>query len=206
MVRRYFHDNNVLWLINSIIDSDEDPGIPIGNQLSQWLALLYLNELDHLIKERLRIKYYGRYMDDFYLIHEDKEYLKYCLSVIKEYLLGIGLQLNQKTQIFHLKNGIDFLGYHTYLTETGQVVRKLRRGSKSKIRKKIRKYQKLLQEDKITLKEVEQSFKSWKAHASHGDCYYLIKNTEQYYKEKIEKENKNGSKTNQPASWCESQG
>ncbi|MBS6063690.1 MAG: hypothetical protein KH972_07465 [Peptostreptococcaceae bacterium] len=86
------------------------------------------------------------------------------------------------------------------------MVRKLRRGSKSRIRRKIRKYKKLLEEDKITFKEVEQSFKSWKAHASHGNCYYLIKSTEQYYNKNIKKGEKNGTKTNQPAGWGKSQG
>lgn len=194
MVNRYFHDPKVKWLIYLIIDSDEDPGIPIGNQLSQWLALLYLNEMDHMVKERLQIKYYGRYMDDFYLIHEDKDYLKYCLKEIEEYLEGIGLELNQKTQIFPLRHGIDFLGFHTYLTDTGRVVRKLRRGSKDTMRKKIRKYAKLLEEDKITIAEVEQSYQSWRAHASHGDCYYLIKKMDQYYYRNIKKEWRNGTK------------
>lgn len=194
MVRRYFHEPNTLWIINHIIDSDEDPGIPIGNQLSQWLALLFLNELDHIIKERLKIKFYGRYMDDFYLIHEDKEYLKYCLGEIEGYLKGIGLELNQKTQIFPLRHGIDFLGFHTYLTESGKVIRKLRRGSKNKMRKKIRKYASMLEQKRITLKEVEQSYKSWKAHASHGDCYYLIKKMDQYYNKYIKKEKSNGTK------------
>ena len=194
MVRRYFHEQNVRWLINHIIDSDVDPGIPIGNQLSQWLALLFLNDMDHLIKERLGIKYYGRYMDDFYLIHEDKDYLKYCLGEIEEYLKGIGLELNQKTQIFPLRHGIDFLGFHTYLTESGKVVRKLRRGSKNRMKKKIRKYASMLEKGEITPDEVEKSYKSWKAHASHGDCYYLIKKMDQYYYEKIVKEKLNGAK------------
>lgn len=52
---------------------------------SQFLAILYLNELDHFIKEELKIKYYIRYMDDGLIIHEDKEYLKYCLKEIKEF-------------------------------------------------------------------------------------------------------------------------
>lgn len=67
----------------------------------------------------MQIKYYGRYVDDFYLIHEDKEYLKACLCVIEQYLSEYGLKLNNKTQIFPIKNGIDFIGFHTYLTDTG---------------------------------------------------------------------------------------
>lgn len=185
MIDRYFEDKKVRWLIYQIIDSDSDPGIPIGNQLSQWLAVLYLNEMDHMIKEKLGIKYYGRYMDDFYLVHEDKEYLKYCLKEIKKHLEGTGLELNQKTQIFPLRHGIDFLGFHTYLTETGKVIRKLRKCSKDKMRKKIRKHKKLQAKGLANPKEIELSYKSWKAHASHGNCYNLTKRMDEYYMKNI---------------------
>ena len=62
-----------------------------------------------MIKERLGIKFYGRYMDDFYLIHHDKEYLQYCLEEIRKFLVSLGLELNQKTAIFPLTQGINFL-------------------------------------------------------------------------------------------------
>lgn len=55
-------------------------GLPIGNMTSQVIATFYLNELDHFIKDDLKIKSYVRYMDDGVLIHNDKEYLKYCLK------------------------------------------------------------------------------------------------------------------------------
>jgi hypothetical protein len=66
MVRKHISDADVLWLIDMIIDSTDAPGIPIGNQTSQWFAIAYLSGLDHFIKERLHVKYYGRYMDDFF--------------------------------------------------------------------------------------------------------------------------------------------
>ena len=62
-------------------------GLPIGNMTSEILAVYYLNDLDHYIKEKLRIKYYVRYMDDFILFHEDREYLKYCLGEIEKKLI-----------------------------------------------------------------------------------------------------------------------
>ena len=71
-------------------------GFPIGNMTSQLVAILYLNELDHYIKEILGIKYYVRYMDDGILIHEDINYLKYCLSRIKIILSKYKLNLNLK--------------------------------------------------------------------------------------------------------------
>lgn len=119
-LRRVIHDPDVLWLLDLIIDSTDGPGIPIGNHTSQWFAILYLSGMDHMIKERLGIKFYGRYMDDFYLIHPDKEYLLYCLEEIRKFLVPLGLELNHKTAVFPLSQGIDFLGFRTYMTDSGK--------------------------------------------------------------------------------------
>lgn len=180
-VRKYLTDAEVLWLVDMIIDSTEDVGIPIGNQTSQLFALLYLNDLDHYIKEKLGIKYYGRYMDDFYLIHKDKEYLKQCKREIEAHIEALGLTLNNKTQIFPLSNGIDFLGFHTYLTESGKVIRKVRRKSKNNVKRKLKKFRGMVDEEKITQESVKHSYQSWRAHASNGNCYHLIKNMDAYY-------------------------
>lgn len=189
-VSKHFENEDIKEMIFGIIDSDDDPGVPIGNQTSQWLALLFLDELDHFIKEKLQMKYYGRYMDDFYIISKSKEELKYCLEEIKKHVEGIGLTLNQKTQIFPLRHGIDFLGFHTYLTDSGKVIRKLRRGSKDKMRRKIRAYRKKIEAGEMTVKAAEQSYQSWRNHASHGDCYYLIKKMDKYFNENIKESTK----------------
>ena len=165
-----------------IIDSTEgNVGIPIGNQSSQIFALLYLSPLDHFIKEKLGVKFYGRYMDDFYLIHEDREYLRHCWKEIEEHVNKIGLALNEKTNIYPLKNGIDFLGFHTYISETGAVIRKVRRKSKNNVRRKLKKMRGLLEAGRITPETVEQSYKSWRGHASKGNCHHFIRNMDQYY-------------------------
>lgn len=77
---------------------------------SQILAIFYLNDLDYYIKEKLKIKYYIRYQDDFCLFHPSKQYLKECLEKIKEFLKKEKLELNQKTRIYNEKNQYIFLG------------------------------------------------------------------------------------------------
>lgn len=182
LIRKYISDPDCLWLLDMIIDSTEgNVGIPIGNQSSQIFALLYLSSLDHMVKEKLGIKFYGRYMDDFYLIHEDKEYLRYCWKEIERHVNELGLSLNAKTNIYPLKNGIDFLGFHSYLTESGAVIRKVRRKSKNNARRRLTKMRGLLETGKITPEKVEQSYKSWRGHASKGNCYHLIRNMDQHY-------------------------
>ena len=181
-IKHFVTDPDVLWLITMILDSTENPGIPIGNQSSQWFAVLYLSELDHFITEKLGIKHYGRYMDDFYLIHPDKEYLQYCRVEIEKRVAKLGLYLNAKTNIFPLKNGLDFLGFHTYLTETGAVVRKVRRKSKNNVKRRLVKMKGLLDAGKITMKPIRQSYRSWRGHASNGDCYHLLREMDRFYK------------------------
>ena len=86
IVEYYFsYDPDICWLCNLFIDSTEGKGIPLGNQINQVFALLYLDGMDKLITGELGIEFYGRYMDDFYLIHQSKDYLKYCLGVIAEF-------------------------------------------------------------------------------------------------------------------------
>ena len=70
-----YDDERTLKLIKHFINMFGDKGIGLGSQVSQVLALAAANELDHFIKEELRAKCYGRYMDDGYIIHESKEYL-----------------------------------------------------------------------------------------------------------------------------------
>ena len=90
---------------------EEGRGLPIGNMTSQLFAIYYLNDLDHFIKEKLHIKYYIRYMDDFILMHPNRDYLKYCLNEIEKKVGEVELNLNNKTKIISMKEGLNFLGY-----------------------------------------------------------------------------------------------
>lgn len=152
---------------------DCSDGLPLGYQTSQLFALYYLDEFDHFVKEKLHIRYYGRYMDDFFLIHPDKEYLQYCLTEIQAFMASLGLELNEKTQIFPLRHGMDFLGFHTYLTDSGKVIRKLRHSSVKKMRAKLRRWEKEYPTGLVTREEILQSWQAWDAHAAHGNTWTL---------------------------------
>lgn len=111
-IKRKIKDKDALDIIFKILDSDTN--LSIGFMTSQILGIFYLNDLDHYIKEELKIKYYVRYQDDFLLLHPDKNYLKYCLSKIKQYLEKEKLELNSKTRIYKNTNNIIFLGRNKY--------------------------------------------------------------------------------------------
>lgn len=116
VIRKKIKDKNLLWLLDEIIDSTK--GIPIGNYLSQYFGNLYLSELDHLCKKK--VKYYFRYADDIVILHKDKKFLHQLKDEIKKYLLEErNLILKSNWQVFPVDiRGIDFLGYrffHDYI-------------------------------------------------------------------------------------------
>lgn len=152
---------------------DKSEGLPLGYQTSQLFALMFLDEFDHFIKERKRCRYYGRYMDDFYVIVRTKKEAQSLLREIREYIADLKLELNEKTDIFPLRNGIDFLGFHSYLTETGAVVQKLRREKIERIKARIAYWRVAYPAGEITRDEIITSFRGWDASAAFGDSYTL---------------------------------
>ncbi len=96
----------------SLFTTKPNCGLPIGNLTSQLFANIYLNEFDHYVKRDLGIKHYGRYVDDFVLIHHDKEYLKSLIPVIRKQLSQtIEVKLhNKKIYLQHFSRGVKYLG------------------------------------------------------------------------------------------------
>lgn len=96
----------------SLFDVDKGKGLAIGNLTSQVFANFYMTLIDYYIKEVLNIKYYGRYVDDLILIHNDKEYLKQCMSKIKIFLQDkLMLTINpNKIYLQPATHGVNFIG------------------------------------------------------------------------------------------------
>lgn len=101
---------------------DKGKGLGIGNMTSQILAIYYLNEIDHFIKEEMQVKYYIRYMDDLVLLDTDYKRLKKIFDMIKVKIADLDLELNNKSKILDLDRGISFLGY-TYKISGGLIIR-----------------------------------------------------------------------------------
>lgn len=108
-LKKKIKDKEALKIVFDIIDVEEN-GLSIGAMTSQVLAIFYLNDLDHFIKEQLKIKYYVRYQDDFLLFHPCKQYLKYCLQQLTSFLEKEKLILNKKTRIYKSTSNFIFLG------------------------------------------------------------------------------------------------
>lgn len=111
----------VIKILNSQYSGDI--GYFPGSQLLQLVGITALNGLDHFIKEKLVIAYYLRYMDDFLLIHESKEYLEHCKKEIEKELAKMGMKLHPtKTKIFPISETFKYVGFLFRLTKTGKVL------------------------------------------------------------------------------------
>ena len=188
IVDYYFCDEYTMWLNHLYIDSTDGLGLPLGNQVAQVYALLMLNGLDHFVTGELGVQLYGRYMDDFYLIAQSKDYLNWCLECIQRFVTSLGLSLNGKTQIMPFKNGVLFTGFHHYVTKNGKYIRKLTGTNKRRIRKNLLKWYKLVKAGRMTEQKFYEKYNAWKNHAMHGNCIKLCHSMDLYVKELLERE------------------
>ncbi len=146
-------------------------GIPIGNQTSQIFGMFYLNKVDRLVKEQLRFKTYSRYMDDFVMLHEDREYVKEALRLITEAVTQLGLTFNSKTQLVPIKNGVTYLGFRFIITPTGKVVRTVKKVTKKRLRWRAKLVKKAYLDGIIPIERVQMSLAAFHGHLKGGNCY-----------------------------------
>lgn len=157
--RRIIKDKDLLWLLDEIVDSGVE-GVPIGNYTSQWFANFYLQDLDHFIKEQLKIKHYIRYMDDMVLFSNNKKELRKCKYAIDEFLAKEHLKIKENWQLFKTESRpLDFLGYRFYRGYTT-----LRKSNFLRIKRRIKKISK---KEKMSYKDASaiMSYNGWIVHA-----------------------------------------
>jgi retron-type reverse transcriptase len=147
-------------------------GLPIGNLTSQLFANIYLNELDQFVKRVLRERWYGRYMDDFFVISGDKKHLEKIKNKINTFLENkLKLTLHpKKSFIQNVKYGVCFVGYRIFFDHVLVRGSTLRRFQK-KYRKKLKKVLGGLLEEK----KLEACKQSFRGHLKHANTYWLDK-------------------------------
>lgn len=183
IVRRNFTDKRLIKVIDHFIDAfDGDHGLGLGSQISQILALAAVNKLDHFIKEKLQIKYYGRYMDDGYLIHQNKQYLQQCLQKIKTLCDELGVNLNlKKTQICKLSRGFTFIKARCFLTDSGKVIMKIHKGSITRHRRKLKKFAIFVKTGQMDYWDIYTAHQCWRSYAAHFNARKTLYSMDKLY-------------------------
>ncbi len=194
LLKKKIKDKDILWLLSEVIESFRSEemdlafqglalegckGIPLGNLTSQIFANIYLNELDQFVKQRLKVKYYIRYADDFLILESDKRQVYQYIGILERFLKDkIRLEFHpDKIIIRKLSWGIDFLGYvilpHYILPRT-----KTKRRIFRKLNKKIYDFKK----GDISEYSLNQTIQSYLGYLSHSNSYkttQMLKN--QFY-------------------------
>nr|VFJ49283.1 MAG: Retron-type reverse transcriptase [Candidatus Kentron sp. FW] len=188
-LRRRMKDRNVLWLFDTIIDSapkapspgvlfpDDDLvtlmerrcGLPIGNLTSQFLGNLYLDDLDHYLKEVCGARAYLRYVDDLILLGDDKRYLRELKGEIDDFLIGERLRLHPDKVLVQPTNiGLDVLGYRV---SPDRIL--LRRDNGYRYRRRLWAMQREYRRGGIAIGDVRASVAAWLGHIRHANSLGL---------------------------------
>ena len=144
-------------------------GLPIGNQTSQFFGNVYLDPLDHFLKDRLRVGGYIRYVDDFVALSDDTKHLDRIRAEASALLEGLRLVLHpEKSIIAPTRLGIGFLGYRVFPTH-----RTLAKANVRRFRRRLCRMQADFAAGSITLDRVRSRILSWIGHASQADIWRL---------------------------------
>lgn len=171
---RTIKDKQALNLCRTVIKETgfDGRGIPVGALTSQLYANIYLDQLDHYIKDELGVKLYCRYMDDFIIVANDKGSLWDLLDKLAGFLTNeLRLALNPKTAIFPAVRGVDFCGYRVwrnYILPRKRIIRHARRH--------LAHLAGLCSRGVIPLVTVRQSIMSFLGYMKHCNGYKTTKN------------------------------
>jgi retron-type reverse transcriptase len=173
IIRKKIKDDKVILLIKIILQNykndDKDKGMPLGNLTSQFFANVYLNELDYFIKNKLFIKSYIRYVDDFVIISENKKELQSYKKSINEFLETLGLELHpDKSKIIGLEKGVGFLGFRIFY-----YFKLLKNSNLQQFKRKLELFKKQFNGNLKDYDSIYASMEGWLAYTKTANTYGL---------------------------------
>lgn len=136
--------------------------VNIGDQLSQIIGIYYPHPIDNYVKYVRSQKFYGRYMDDWYIMNPSKEELENLLEHITLIAKELGIHINEKkTRIVKISSTYKFLQIKYQLTKDGKVIKRINPARVTNMRRKLKKLAVKVQNGEIPYENVEQTFKGW---------------------------------------------
>jgi len=193
ILKRKIKDEKIIWLIIKILKNFDDKikGMPLGNMTSQFFANLYLNDLDQFVKNRLKMKHYIRYVDDFIILHENKKVLENCMDKIQKYLMNLKIELHpNKSKIFPLYRGVDFLGFKIFY-----YYKRARKRNINNFKRRLERLEKGYIAGDIPKSKFIASVEGWFAYVLWGNTYKLRLNFAEQVKKVLESNRRETQKT-----------
>jgi len=177
-------DPEVHSMVCDVLDQQYsgDVGYNPGSQMVQIAGISLMSGLDHFIKERLHIKHYLRYMDDFWILGDTYDEMVRTRAAIEAELSDLGLRVSEKkTHITKLSDGFRFLGFDYRILETGKVIMTINPESVKHERKKLYRLASLVNKGKLPKSKAIECYESWRAHANHGNSWKLLHRMDIYF-------------------------
>jgi hypothetical protein len=176
-MRAFGEDVRLVDLAMMFVDAFGERSLGLGSETSQINAISYASGIDHYIKEVLRCRYYGRYMDDSYILCESKEQAKAILAALLGKYAEIGITASpKKTVIVKLTRGFTYLKAHFSLESTGRIVVRPSRESAARQRRKLKKFRKFRDAGEMSMAEIRNSYMSWRGYISHKNARRTVRN------------------------------
>ena len=169
IIQKKIKDKDVINLLDDIVRSvGGERNVPIGNYTSQWLGNMYLNELDTFVKQKLRIKDYIRYCDDF-ILFGTKEELMAVIPALHDFVEHELKLKFSKFDLFPTKRGIDFLGYRHF--PNGVVL--LRKSTAKRVKKRLKGLVEKVRKGKVSRESAIGSIESTRGWLRWANTYNL---------------------------------
>lgn len=152
-------------LIHYIIDTSSKTGVGLnlGSEAPQIFAVYYLNPVDQFAKVVKCCKYYGRYMDDIFVLGKTKSELQALLSEIKEVLSKLKLEVNtKKTHIVKLSHGFTYLQVKYNILPSGKIIKRASHDKIVRERRRLKAFKRMLNDGKMTELEIYNCYQSWR--------------------------------------------
>lgn len=173
-------------LIHYMIDtsSKTEKGLNLGSECPQIFAVYYLNPIDHFVKVVRGVKYYGRYMDDIFVIGQSKAELASLLKEIGEQLALLRLEINyEKTHITKLTHGFTWLQIKYNVTRTGKLLKRMSHNKVARERRRLKAFRRMMDAGQMTENGIWEAYQSWRGTVvrDHNACYQTIVNIDKLY-------------------------
>lgn len=159
-----------------LLEKNMTKGICLGSQISQIMALAVPGKLDHFIKDQTGVKHYIRYMDDGVIFSDNKQFLHELYGKMKVVCNDLGLVFNEKkTKVVKISKGFMFMKVRYRVTDSGKIVRTLAKSGTIRMRRKLKKFRRLVDNGQMTMEDIFNSVQSWVAHSKVAMSYRTVK-------------------------------
>ena len=191
---------DVKRLIHYMIDtsSKTEKGLNLGSECPQIFAVYYLNPIDQFVKVVKGMKYYGRYMDDIFIIGQSKGDIINLLREIEQQLTKLRLEINkEKTNIIKLTHGFTWLQIKYNITKTGKILKRISHNKVVRERRRLRSFRRMMDDGKMTENDISEAYQSWRGTITndHNAYYNTIISIDKLYSSLFPKHQKPNRET-----------